>query len=1263
MGDIDVSKQIKKLRQEFYKSEKGINNAKKLLNDVITLLNTKGKNKFADELKKNFADANKEIKETTKNIKKAEIDPKKLAINNLKQVGKEAKSKGDVGLYKRIKGFESTLNFNSSDEKLSDLNSRISYLEKQLRKTYGNSVADKFKEQVVKDPAENISPELEKQLALQEEKNKALKIEENIRKNISQNMKEIANISKVSGNKELSNLAKSFGQNISMSLGQKEAISNQEIMIQKVQETRKLVEELGYDYVKAFDETITSKISNEMVSDADELAQKFFKSISNVTELNDVLNVTDEKIDEANEEVKEQEVLWKKVKSVIGTVFSLGAIKIFFTKVSQGVQAIYKGMTKVIDVGGAVLETQNLFEVAMGENIEKAEKFQSAMHEAFGTNKEETKRYQAYFSQMATSLGIANDSAYTLSQGLTKLGMDISSLYNISQESAMQKLRAGLAGQTKSLRDVGLDITQQSLTPIAQELGITRSVKNLSQAEKILLRYVAVLRQANSAHGDMAKTIEQPANQLKVLQNQLKELAQAISNLFLPILKELLPYINGFVMALTEVINMLAIACGYTEELSSGLATNDSEIDLGLEDDLKQAKELNKSLGIDELNVLSQNEDESNGFGGIDPALLSAIQDYENGMENIRMKALDIRDAIMEWLGYVQVFDEEGNRIGWELGDGYTNLEKIRDILIVIGTLLIGINLYKLISSVMLLRTLFTSVWGIIQKIWGVLVKLVTWLGNMFIKFIGWISTHLKLAIGIVSIVAGVILYIQGIMELLKTGQLSWQGWLKVIGGIALVIAGIALAVGAVPALIAGIIMAVGLLIIAIVKNWDALVVTVKNAWEDVKAMFIIGVATIGKKLSTMGTHIEYFFKINLKQHINSIKALVLNVILAIAKKAQALINSVIEGFKNVAGLVDKIFGTDFQSNFKSVTFADELEKTINEIKSEDAEALKELKEEYTNKLDEITMEWATTVTNADEERNQKKQANLVELGNKLREKELEEQAKQAEESAKATNENTLAITDLKNILNTPNIMGVEDTSNNTEAIVNNTSALNGIQTTVDDLTKNINASNYENLNIDGIDALTENQNMTNDALLDNISVDENIESLLEENNAINGTQATKTEMLKMLETIVRAIKDVQKACENIKINVTKVISGGGASSGSSGGSLLSKITSTIRGYATGGMPESGEMFYANENGMPELVGKIGNRTAVMNNTQIVQAVSNGVANAVSRIFASQSERPINVSVQVDSREIARANNSGQKKLGHKIVGGAFAKG
>lgn len=1233
MGDIDVSKQIKKLRQEFYKSEKGINNAKKLLNDVITLLNTKGKNKFADELKKNFVDANKEIKETTKNIKKAEIDPKKLAINNLKQVGKEAKSKGDVGLYKRIKGFESTLNFNSSDEKLSDLNSRISYLEKQLRKTYGNSVADKFKEQVVKDPAENISPELEKQLALQEEKNKALKIEENIRKNISQNMKEIANISKVSGNKELSNLAKSFGQNISMSLGQKEAISNQEIMIQKVQETRKLVEELGYDYVKAFDETITSKISNEMVSDADELAQKFFKSISNVTELNDVLNATDEKIDEANEEVKEQEVLWKKVKSVIGTVFSLGAIKIFFTKVSQGVQAIYKGMTKVIDVGGAVLETQNLFEVAMGENIEKAEKFQSAMHEAFGTNKEETKRYQAYFSQMATSLGIANDSAYTLSQGLTKLGMDISSLYNISQESAMQKLRAGLAGQTKSLRDVGLDITQQSLTPIAQELGITRSVKNLSQAEKILLRYVAVLRQANSAHGDMAKTIEQPANQLKVLQNQLKELAQAISNLFLPILKELLPYINGFVMALTEVINMLAIACGYTEELSSGLATNDSEIDLGLEDDVKQAKELNKSLGIDELNVLSQNEDESNGLGGIDPALLSAIQDYENGMENIRMKALDIRDAIMEWLGYIQVFDEEGNRIGWELGEGYTNLEKIRDILITIGLIIVGITLYKFIASTI----------SAVQGLWS-LISSVSILGVS-------LKTILGIILGIIATIAGIYMIFSGLKDVFADNKLDLMDLLKIVGGILLIVIGITVVFGIVPGLIAGIVAAAIVLISSIIYYWDALVVSVKNKWLEVKTGFMFGIETIKMAFSTFGTNIIYFFKIKFKEIIVNTKTLVLDVILFLAKKAEDSINGVIDMFKNIANLIDKIFGTDFASKFKKIDITTKLEETVETIKGKEQSELADLKDERQSELDAIKSHWEAQTAVMVKEAEGEKLKNLLELADKI---DAKEEAKKKEEEMKATQENTNAISELAS-----NFSGItdlfknqeknNDTNSNVSKIMNSLQKENELN--IEDNFSNLNATLQGNKNID-----------TNS--LEKLG---NIEGYSLENNTLfeEKTKSTSKQLTEMTNIIVNAIKEVQRACENIKINVTKVISGssGGTSGSSGGGSLLSKITSTIRGYATGGMPESGEMFYANENGMPELVGKIGSRTTVMNNAQIVQAVSNGVASAVSRVFASQSERPINVSVQVDDREIARANNSGQKKLGHKIVGGAFAKG
>ena len=146
------------------------------------------------------------------------------------------------------------------------------------------------------------------------------------------------------------------------------------------------------------------------------------------------------------------------------------------------------------------VETSNLFSVSMGKGLkglngyyEKAVRFQNELEDKLGTNIAESMNYQALFNSMSKSMGISAKYSYMLSENFTKLGYDLSSLYNIAPENAMQKLRAGLAGQTKPLRDLGLDITQQSLQPVVDELGLERSVNIMSHAEKMIVRYIGVL--------------------------------------------------------------------------------------------------------------------------------------------------------------------------------------------------------------------------------------------------------------------------------------------------------------------------------------------------------------------------------------------------------------------------------------------------------------------------------------------------------------------------------------------------------------------------------------------------------------------------------------------------------------------------------------------------------------------------------------------------------------------------------------------------
>lgn len=378
------------------------------------------------------------------------------------------------------------------------------------------------------------------------------------------------------------------------------------------------------------------------------------------------------------------------------------------------------------------IETLNLFEVSMGKTLDqygnldsvsskyytKALKFQNELNEAFGTNIEETMRYQALYNQMAESMGINDNASYIISENLTKLGIDLASLFNKSESDTMEALRAGvLAGQTKPLRNYGLDVTQQTLAPLASELGIERSVKQLSQAEKMILRYIAVLRQASSAHGDFAKTIESPANQLKVFKQQFVELKTAIGNLFQGMLGQILPYVNGVLMVIKELIKAIGSLFGFKVSSSStNLAdqTGIEDLNTGLGGAIGSAKELKAQLmGFDEINNITTDTGSSGSGGGvsstgIDSKLLDALSEYDNLMEKVKMKATDIRDKIMDWLGFTKVINPLTGEVSWKLREGWTNLKKIWTIIKGLIGLYLTTKVIKLIGNL-------TKLWNVLK--------------------------------------------------------------------------------------------------------------------------------------------------------------------------------------------------------------------------------------------------------------------------------------------------------------------------------------------------------------------------------------------------------------------------------------------------------------------------------------------------------------------------------------------------------------------
>lgn len=378
------------------------------------------------------------------------------------------------------------------------------------------------------------------------------------------------------------------------------------------------------------------------------------------------------------------------------------------------------------------VETQNLFNVSMGKTVDqygnldreaskyytKAMAFQEKLSDKLKINIEESMEYQALFNAMSKSMGIGDEPSYKISENFTKLGYDLSSLYNIDPENAMQKLRAGLSGQTKPLRDLGLDITQQSLEPLLDELGIERSTKQLSQAEKMIARYIVVLRQASLAHGDFAKTMDSPANQLRIFNAQLTVFKRNMGNLWQGLLGNILPYINAIMMVINELLKMVAKLFGFevsdqNVNISAGIGADDLADDLGTASG--KAKELKKQLmGFDEINNITLPDKSSSGsggasVGGIDPKLLDAMKEYDNMMDKVKSKATDIRDKIMEWLGFTKKVNPLTGEITWELGQGNTNLKKILNIAKLLVGLYVGVKLLKLIGYIRTLGGVLTG--------------------------------------------------------------------------------------------------------------------------------------------------------------------------------------------------------------------------------------------------------------------------------------------------------------------------------------------------------------------------------------------------------------------------------------------------------------------------------------------------------------------------------------------------------------------------
>lgn len=300
---------------------------------------------------------------------------------------------------------------------------------------------------------------------------------------------------------------------------------------------------------------------------------------------------------------------------------------------------------------------------------------------SLGINPTKLMNYQATFAQMSSSIGVASETSLLLSQALTEIGADLASVKNMDFDKVWKDMASGLAGMSRTLDKYGVNIRNVNLQQKLFNLGINENITNLNQNDKELLRAIILLDSTKYAWGDLADTLNQPANQLRLLDSNFNNLSRTLGNLFLPAVSNVLPYVNGLVIALqrlfTWVGNLLGIdISGITSAVGDGafdigeLVEDTDDLTDSLGEASKAADKLKKGIrGFDELNIITTKTDDDSALSGnlpsglLDEAFIDAFSEYQKvwdeAFANMENRANEFADRVEEFLQPVRDIIED----------------------------------------------------------------------------------------------------------------------------------------------------------------------------------------------------------------------------------------------------------------------------------------------------------------------------------------------------------------------------------------------------------------------------------------------------------------------------------------------------------------------------------------------------------------------------------------------------------------------------
>lgn len=337
---------------------------------------------------------------------------------------------------------------------------------------------------------------------------------------------------------------------------------------------------------------------------------------------------------------------WKRVGTILASVLSIAAIVAFGKS--------------CIELGSNLTEVQNVVDVTFGSMSGRVDAFAKDAAKAFGLSETMAKKYMGTYGAMAKSFGITGKAGYDMSAAITGLTGDVASFYNLSQDEAYTKLKSIFTGETESLKDLGVVMTQTALDQYAMNNGFGKTTAKMTEQEKVMLRYQFVMSQLSDASGDFARTSGSWANQVRILSLQFDALratiGQGLINAFTPVIQvintilEKLQTLAAYFRAFTAAIfgDASGSGAGNIADSMDSAAGSSGNIADNMGSAANSAKEMNRQLAkFDELNNLSSNRNSGGGSGGGGGGG-GILGDLDLGMDNVQAQADLISSKIID---------------------------------------------------------------------------------------------------------------------------------------------------------------------------------------------------------------------------------------------------------------------------------------------------------------------------------------------------------------------------------------------------------------------------------------------------------------------------------------------------------------------------------------------------------------------------------------------------------------------------------------